>query len=60
MADNVTVLASQLAQAARLAEVMTASPELSEPWTVQDVLNVALSRGLHEMERLYLKGGSDE
>jgi hypothetical protein len=51
----VTILNSQLAQAARLAEVMTASHELPDPWTVQDVIGVALSRGLLDLEQAYVK-----
>jgi hypothetical protein len=48
-------------RAARLAQVMTADPEASglgdEKWTTQDVVNVALLRGLDALELQYLPGG---
>jgi hypothetical protein len=45
-------------RAARLAEVMTADPEASglagEKWATEDVVNVALLRGLDALESQYL------
>lgn len=45
-------------QAARLAEVLNADPQATEPgdepWTAQDVINVALLRGLAQLEQVYL------
>jgi hypothetical protein len=61
---HVTVLGSQLERAARLAEVMTAAeaetnPDIrDDPWTVQDVINVALARSLAAMEETYLKAAT--
>jgi hypothetical protein len=60
MADiTVTVPASMAERAARLAEVLTADPVTTDPddqpWTVQDVIIVALGRGLVAMEELHLK-----
>lgn len=55
---SVTVLVSQLDRAAKLAKAMDADPvtadALGADWTVQDVLNVAISRGLAALEKTYL------
>jgi hypothetical protein len=57
-ADAIPLMESfDVERAARLAEVMTADPELTvagmSPWTVQDVLSAALGRGLEAMEQQY-------
>jgi NAD(P)H-hydrate repair Nnr-like enzyme with NAD(P)H-hydrate dehydratase domain len=58
---EVTVLASHVARAQRLAPVMSADRvhEGDEPWTVADVLNVALTSGLEVMEFRYLQPEAD-
>jgi len=51
------VLGSQLDRAAKLAKAITAHPLATSAddgeWTVQDVLNVALSRGLDDLGKTY-------
>jgi hypothetical protein len=55
---TVQVNDAQVERAAKLAEVMTADPDMGEPWTVGDVLAMALMHGLQFMEELHIKGGS--
>lgn len=59
MTNSVSIDQLALERAARLAELMTADPEAAglgdEPWTVQDVVNVALLRGLDALEYQYRK-----
>jgi glucosamine 6-phosphate synthetase-like amidotransferase/phosphosugar isomerase protein len=58
----VAVLPSAIERAGKLAVAMTADPEVADDgdrtWTVQDVINVALSRGLGDLEQRYLAGHS--
>jgi hypothetical protein len=58
--NNVTVVQSHLARAAELVKAITADPDHARDseWNTQDVINVALSRGLNAMERLYVKSDS--
>jgi hypothetical protein len=50
------VLDSQHTRAARLAEAMTAAMPEDGPWTVQEVIGVALSRGLDSLDLAYPPG----
>ena len=54
----VQVLPSVISRAARLAEAMTDSPDATPTqdagWTVEDVITVAIGRGLDALERQYL------
>jgi hypothetical protein len=52
---NLAVTANQTERAAKLAEVINAEPDMDDGWTADDVLAVALSRGLDAMEELHLK-----
>jgi len=58
--DSATVLAADIERAAALAKAMTERPLTTAPgdgeWSVQDVLNVALYRGLDALEKSYLGG----
>jgi hypothetical protein len=47
-----------LKRAATLLQAMNAQAETSDPWTIESVLDVALSRGLTDMERTYLEEAS--
>jgi hypothetical protein len=61
--QSVTVLRSFVERAAKLAPVITADPNATNlneddgKWTPQDVINVALSRGLDALEQQYLGQG---
>jgi 3-methyladenine DNA glycosylase/8-oxoguanine DNA glycosylase len=59
METDVKVPDSYLTRAAELAKTMTATSGVGE-WTVQDVINAALRRGLDALERAYAKDGSDD
>jgi hypothetical protein len=52
----VPVLSADAERAVVLADVMTADPEVNQEgvWTVQDVLDAALRRGLDALEETYL------
>lgn len=62
--SSVMVLGSQLDRAAKLAQAITAAPLATtsgdDAWTVQDVLNVALGRGMDQLEKLYDAGHAPE
>lgn len=53
------VTAYDIERAAQLAQVMTADPDATRgddrPWTVHDVLGIALSHGLDALEQRYPK-----
>jgi hypothetical protein len=54
---TMTLLPHDIELARQLAEAMNADPEASRdghPWTVQDVLGVALGRGLERLVQSYL------
>jgi hypothetical protein len=55
---RMTVPQSAIQRATRLAEALTSDPEVTGdgdgPWTAQDVLSVALLRGLEVMELQHL------
>jgi len=57
---TVTVLPSAIERAVRLAEAITADPNATHhgdgAWTAQDVINVALARGLDALEQTYPVG----
>ena len=60
---DVKVLPSQAARATELAKALTRNPDVpgAGEWSTQDVINVALGRGMDDLERLYvMKDGSDE
>lgn len=57
---TVPTLPADSERATRLAEAMTANPYSNRhgrPWTVEEVLGVALERGLHSLEQDYLTDG---
>jgi hypothetical protein len=55
---TLTVSDSQFDRAVRLATAMSTDPHATEPgdggWTAEEVLNVALVRGLEVLDREYL------
>jgi hypothetical protein len=55
---TVTLWPENVERATKLAEALTANPDVTRPgdsaWTVQDVVNTALARGLDAMEQTYL------
>jgi hypothetical protein len=53
--QQVKIPDATIERAAQLAEAMTAQEDSDNEWTVQDVINVALGRGLDAMEQLYPK-----
>ena len=54
-ADHLEVMLTEavVVRAERLAALMTADPLTSQEWTAEDVLNVALLRGLDALEYRY-------
>ena len=54
-----TLLPQDIELAGKLADAMNANPEASRrvhPWTVQDVIGVAIGRGLEALVQHYLTG----
>ena len=59
---SINLQATDLERAAKIAEAMTANPGSAHldgrPWTAEEVIGVAIDRGIDTMEQRYLDGRS--